>query len=282
MSYEYRHYRESADYLRARLGLLPDVAVVLGSGLGGLARHMEDPVVLPYGQIPHFKPSTAQSHEGALYSGRLFGVNAALMKGRHHYYEGYTFEDIAFPVGVLALSGVKTILLTNAAGGLKDGMAPGDLMLITDHIKLFGDSPLRGPNLSQLGPRFPDMTAVYSPLLAGMARGAAQDSGVPLFEGVYAYMPGPQYETPAEIRALKALGADAVGMSTVPEAIAAVHCGLRVLGLSCITNLGAGMGSLPLDADEVVRTADRSRHRMEALLGGVFCRLAAQGHADRQ
>jgi len=274
MAYEYAQYLESAEYLRGRLGVSPRVAVVLGSGLGDFARHMESPAAVPYERIPHFKASTALSHEGALYAGRLFGIDVALMKGRHHYYEGCAPEDIAFPVRVLRLLGADTIILTNAAGGIQPGMSPGDLMLITDHIGFFCQSPLRGANLPVFGPRFPDMTAVYDPELAALARAAAFDGGVRLKEGVYAYLPEPQYETPAEIRALRILGADAAGMSTVPEAMAAVHCGMRVLGVSCITNLAAGLSGRPLDAGEVVETAKHARESFETLLGGVLRRLA--------
>lgn len=274
MAYQYAQYLESAEFLRARLGVSPRVAVVLGSGLGGFARHMERPTAIPYERIPHFMPSTAQSHEGALYAGRLFGVDVALMKGRHHYYEGYAAEDIAFGVRVLRLLGVDAIILTNAAGGIRPGMSPGDLMLITDHIGFFCQSPLRGANLLQFGPRFPDMTAVYDVGLAQLARDAAVKCGVALSEGVYAYLPGPQYETPAEIRALRLLGADAVGMSTVPEAVAAAHCGMRVMGISCITNLAAGLSGRPLDADEVVEAAGQASQSFETLVGGILRGLA--------
>lgn len=274
MACQYAQYVESAEFLRARLGVSPRVAVVLGSGLGGFARHMESPSIVPYESIPHFMPSTAQSHEGALYAGRVFGIDAVLMKGRHHYYEGYSTEDIAFCVRVLRLLGVEAIILTNAAGGIRSGMSPGDLMLITDHISFFCRSPLRGANLPQFGLRFPDMTAVYDVGLAQLARDTAAKCGIPLWEGIYAYLPGPQYETPAEIRALRLIGADAAGMSTVPEAIAAVHCGMRVMGISCITNLAAGLSGRPLDADEVVEAAGKASQNFEALVGGILRGIA--------
>lgn len=270
MPYKYEDYRKSADFIYSRTGFSPQTALILGSGLGAVANSMEDPVIISYEEIPYFKPATTLSHEGSLYCGNLFGVKTLIMKGRLHYYEGYTPQDIAFPINVFSLLGVKNLIILNAAGGLKDGMKPGDIMLITDHLSFFSQSPLRGENIGFFGPRFPDMSSVYSKSLADLADKTALNTGIRLFDGVYAYMPGPQYETPAEIRALKALGADAVGMSTVYEAIAAAHCGIPVLALSTITNLGAGMGSTPLDGADVVSAADNSLESIICLLEGIF------------
>lgn len=259
-------YRESAEYIQCRLPKIPKTAVVLGSGLGRLAKELTGLVTLPYESIPHFPKSTAPSHKGQLHYGRLGSTDCLLLEGRFHYYEGYSLEQAASYVPVLKLAGVENLILTNAAGGISHFLLPGDLMLLTDHIKFFDDSPLRGENCDELGPRFPDMTKAYTPGLLQTARKAASRLSISLQEGVYAYMSGPQYETPAEIRALRTLGADAVGMSTVPEVIKAAHCGLSVLALSCITNLAAGVGENPLTSDEVVETAGKSVGKLADLV----------------
>lgn len=260
-------YQESADFLRARIGgFLPRVAMVLGSGLGFLGDIVEDAVAVPYGEIPHFKASTAPGHKGRLVFGTLAGQPVAVMQGRVHHYEGYSYEEVAYAVRVLRLLGADTLIVTNAAGGVNLGFSAGDLMLITDQIKLFLESPLRGENLPEFGVRFPDSSYLYTPALRELARREAAALDIPLREGVYMYFPGPQYETPAEIRAARTLGADAVGMSTVPEVIVAGHCGMRVLGFTLISNMAAGILDQPLSEAEVLEAAAASRDKFSRLV----------------
>ena len=248
---------EAAEYLRARLPARPDLALVLGSGLGGLADQIEAPVYIPYGQIPHFPVSTAPGHAGRFVFGRLSGRMVLCMQGRFHYYEGHDMAAIALPVRVLKALGCRALVLTNAAGGVNWDFSVGDFMLITDHINFMGANPLRGENDDAIGPRFCDMTHVYTPEFQQTARQVAAQQGITLREGVYLGYMGPIFETPAEIRAFRTLGADAVGMSTVPEAIAASHCGLPVLGVSLITNMAAGMAGKRLSGDEVIEIANQ-------------------------
>ena len=248
---------EAAEYLRARLPARPDLALVLGSGLGGLADRIEALVYIPYGQIPHFPVSTAPGHAGRFVFGRLSGRMVLCMQGRFHYYEGHDMAAVALPVRVLKALGCRALVLTNAAGGVNWDFAVGDFMLITDHINFMGANPLRGENDDAIGPRFCDMTHVYTPEFQQTARQVAAQQGITLREGVYLGYMGPSFETPAEIRAFRTLGADAVGMSTVPEAIAASHCGLPVLGVSLITNMAAGMAGKRLSGDEVIEIANQ-------------------------
>lgn len=248
---------EAADFLCARLPGTPDLALVLGSGLGELADEIESPVCIPYGEIPHFPVSTAPGHAGRFVYGRLNGRTVLCMQGRFHYYEGHDMAAIALPVRVLKALGCKALILTNAAGGVNWDFSVGDFMLITDHINFMGANPLRGANDDAIGPRFCDMTQVYTPAFQEVARRVAAQQGIALREGVYLGYMGPSFETPAEIRAFRTLGADAVGMSTVPEAIAASHCGLPVLGVSLITNMAAGMAGKRLSGDEVIEIANR-------------------------
>lgn len=252
-----RAVSEAAEYLRARLPARPDLALVLGSGLGGLADRIEDPVYIPYGQIPRFPVSTAPGHAGRFVFGRLSGRMVLCMQGRFHYYEGHDMAAIALPVRVLKALGCRALVLTNAAGGVNWDFSVGDFMLITDHINFMGANPLRGENDDAIGPRFCDMTHVYTPEFQQAARQVAAQQGITLREGVYLGYMGPSFETPAEIRAFRTLGADAVGMSTVPEAIAASHCGLPVLGVSLITNMAAGMAGKRLSGDEVIEIANQ-------------------------
>ena len=252
-----RAVSEAAEYLRARLPARPDLALVLGSGLGGLADRIEDPVYIPYGQIPHFPVSTAPGHAGRFVFGRLSGRMVLCMQGRFHYYEGHDMAAVALPVRVLKALGCRALVLTNAAGGVNWDFSVGDFMLITDHINFMGANPLRGENDDVIGPRFCDMTHVYTPEFQQTARQVAAQQGITLREGVYLGYMGPSFETPAEIRAFRTLGADAVGMSTVPEAIAASHCGLPVLGVSLITNMAAGMAGKRLSGDEVIEIANQ-------------------------
>lgn len=274
MNIPLEQYRQAADYIRARLTGQPEACLVLGSGLGRLADEVEDAVRIPYADIPGFPRSTVASHASTMLCGRLCGRRVIVMAGRFHYYEGYDMETAAFYVRVMHLLGVGRLLLTNAAGGVNPDFRVGDFMLITDHIKLCAETPARGAEEPAFGPRFFDMTRTYSPALLALARTCAQTLGQPLREGVYFFMAGPQFETPAEIRAIRLLGGDAVGMSTVPEAIAAAQCGMEVLGISCITNMAAGMvPQSTVSDDEVTVNAALASERfirlMKAVLGAM-------------
>lgn len=274
MSYTYSHYQESAEALRERLGgFAPEALLILGTGLGTLGELVEEPCRIPYAEIPHFRSSTAPGHQGRFVFGTLAGKSVAVMQGRLHPYEGYSMEDVAYPVRVLRLLGAKTLLVTNASGAVNEGYRVGDVMLIADHIRLFAASPLCGPNLPEFGVRFPDMCRCYTPRLRTLAKSVAQEEGIPLREGVYMYFPGPQYETPAEIRAARVLGADAVGMSTVPEAIVAAHCGMEVLGFSFCMNLAAGMGDKSIAQQELEDITARSREDFSRLVLQCLKRL---------
>ena len=261
--------RESADFLRSRLNAQPDLALVLGSGLGDLANEIENPVYIPYQEVPHFPVSTAPGHAGRFVFGRLSGRMVLCMQGRFHYYEGHDMAAIALPVRVIKALGCRALVLTNAAGGVNWDFSVGDFMLITDHINFMGANPLRGENDEAIGPRFCDMTHVYAPEFQQAARQVAAEQGIPLREGVYLGYMGPSFETPAEIRAFRTLGADAVGMSTVPEAIAASHCGLPVLGVSLITNMAAGMAGKRLSGEEVIEIANRRGPVFQAFIRQV-------------
>ena len=266
-TYSYEQYRQSADALREKLGgFRPEVLLILGSGLGALGDEVENPIVVPYEEVPHMKHSTAPDHKGQFVFGRLSGRNVAVMQGRLHAYEGWSFADAAYPVRLLRLLGAETLIVTNAAGAVNTAFEVGDIMLITDHIKLFAMSPLTGPNVEEFGPRFPDMTHAYTPALQEVANRAAKDLGIRLQEGVYMYFPGPQYETPAEIRAARILGADAVGMSTVPEVITAGHCGMKVLGFTLCTNMAAGVLDQPLTGEEVIEAGKVAAPKFSALV----------------
>ena len=266
-TYTFGQYQESARALREKLGdFTPKVLLILGTGLGALAEEVEAPIVVPYDQVPHLKHSTAPGHKGQFVFGRLSGQDVAVMQGRLHTYEGWSFADAGYPVRVLRLLGAETMVVTNAAGAVNTGFQAGDIMLITDHIKLFGVSPLCGPNLDGFGDRFPDMGSVYTKALQDTARKAAADLGQTLREGVYMFFPGPQYETPAEVRAARLLGADAVGMSTVPEAITAAHCRMQVLGFTLCSNMAAGVLPQPLSSDEVIAAGDAAAPRFTALV----------------
>lgn len=273
-TYTYDQCRESARALQARLGgFCPKVLLILGSGLGSLADAVEDPIAVPYDQVPHMKRSTAPDHAGRFVFGRLAGTDVAVMQGRLHTYEGWSYADVSFPVRVVRLLGARALVVTNAAGAVNTDFSAGDIMLITDHIKFFGASPLQGPNLDELGPRFPDMSTVYTPALQDVARQCAASLGIPLRQGVYMFFPGPQYETPAEVRAARLLGADAVGMSTVPEAITAAHCGMDVLGFTLCTNMAAGVLDQPLSGEEVIAAGQAAGPRFSALVKACLARL---------
>ena len=273
-TYTYDQCCESARALQARLnGFCPKVLLILGSGLGSLADAVEDPIAVPYDQVPHMKRSTAPDHAGQFVFGRLAGTDVAVMQGRLHTYEGWSYADVSFPVRVVRLLGARALLVTNAAGAVNTSFSAGDIMLITDHIKFFGASPLQGPNLDELGPRFPDMSRVYTPARQDVARQCAASLGIPLRQGVYMFFPGPQYETPAEVRAARLLGADAVGMSTVPEAITAAHCGMDVLGFTLCTNMAAGVLDQPLSGEEVIAAGQAAGPRFSALVKACLARL---------
>ena len=272
--YTFQQYQESAAALAERLGdFKPEILLILGSGLGDLGDEVERPVIVPYTEVPHMKRSTVPDHRGQFVFGTLAGRRVAVMQGRLHTYEGWSFADVSYPVRVLRLLGAETLLVTNAAGAVNTAFSAGDIMLITDHIKLFGVSPLCGPNLEEFGPRFPDMSHVYTPRLQDAARQAAEALSIPLRQGVYIYFPGPQYETPAEVRAARILGADAVGMSTVPEAIVAAHCGMEVLGFTLCTNMAAGVLDQPLSSDEVIAAGQAAGPRFSALVKACLTRL---------
>ncbi len=274
MSFTFADYQTSADYLRSRLnGFVPKVAMVLGSGLGYLAEQVENPISVPFFTIPYFRRSTAPGHAGRLVFGKLNGQNVAVMQGRFHYYEGYSFEEVTFPVRVLRLLGAEKLIVTNAAGCVNESWSAGDLMIIRDHIKLTLNSPLCGPNLPEFGPRFPDSSYNYTPRLRRLAAEVAQEQGISIREGVYMYFSGPQYETPAEIRAARILGADAVGMSTVPEVIIARHCGLEVLGITLLTNMAAGILDQPLTEEEVLEAAEAGKEKFSGVIRGVLEKL---------
>lgn len=264
---------EAAGSLRPRLGDVPEVAIVLGSGLGDFAEGLEDPLVVPYGDIPHWPRSAVVGHAGKLVVGRRAGRRVAALSGRAHYYEGHPMDAVTFGVRVMGRLGVRSVVLTNAAGGVNTSFSTGALMVIDDHINLTGANPLMGPNDERLGARFPDMTEVYSKRLRAIADAVGVERGLQLAHGVYVGLAGPSYETPAEIRFLRTIGADAVGMSTVAEAIAARHMGLEVLGISCITNMAAGVLPHPLHHDEVMETARRVRHAFIGLLDGILARI---------
>jgi purine-nucleoside phosphorylase len=264
----------AADAVRARAGVLPTTALVLGSGLGDFANALGDATSIPYRDLPNWPVSSVAGHDGRLVIGTTQGRRVAALAGRCHLYEGYDGATVTFATRVLGVLGVKTLVLTNAAGGVNTGFSQGALMMIDDHINLTGHNPLAGPNDERFGPRFPDMSAVYSSRLRAVADEAGQKSGVALSHGVYAGLLGPSYETPAEIRYLRTIGADAVGMSTVPEAIVARHMGIEVLGISCITNMAAGVLPQPLDHAEVMATALRVRGQFIALLEGIIGRLS--------
>jgi purine-nucleoside phosphorylase len=264
---------ETAAYIWEKTSLSPEIGLVLGSGLGPLGDALEDQVLIPYANLPHFVASTAPDHKGRLIIGRLGGKVIFCMQGRFHYFEGYSMAEITYPVRVMCRLGIKTLILTNACGGLKKEFSPGDLLLISDHINFMGMNPLIGPNAEDFGPRFPDMSKTYTPELADYARSSAKDLGIPLKEGVYLGYSGPSFETPAEIRLFQSFGASVVGMSTVPEAIVARHCGMKILALSCITNLAAGILDKPISSEEVTEAAGKAGEKFSRLLTEIVYRI---------
>jgi purine-nucleoside phosphorylase len=272
----YEKAAEAARFINSRAaGHSPRLAIVLGSGLGGVAEAITDPVEIAYSDIPHFATSTVEGHAGRLVIGSCGGVDVAAMRGRFHFYEGYSMEEVTLPVRAFAQMGVRSLILTNAAGGASPDFEPGSLMIITDHINLMGENPLRGPTAARPGPRFPDMTHVYSASYIAAAREAAREMWLKLNEGVYIALRGPSYETPAEVRMLRALGGDAIGMSTAPEAIVARHSGMNVLGLSCITNVAAGLIDGEINHQEVMEVGARAGRQLSELIVRLIPRLVS-------
>lgn len=262
----YDRAQSCAKWLQDRIGQVPEVAMILGSGLGALCEEFEDAQTIHYKDIPGFPVSAVEGHAGQLVSGKLAGKRVVAMQGRAHFYEGWSFDEVTFPVRAFALWGIKRLLVTNSAGGANPDYQPGELMVITDHLNLTGGNPLIGKNDERFGPRFPDMSYAYDPAFREVILKAGEELGLELRQGVYAGFTGPSYETPAEIRMLQVLGGDAVGMSTVPEVIVANHSGMTCAGISCITNLAAGIGTERLNHDEVKETADRVRGEFSALV----------------
>ncbi len=261
---------KSIDYIKGKIKNQPEIGIVLGSGLGDFADAIEDKIEIPYTEIPGFPVSTVKGHDGKLIFGKINSKEVCVMKGRIHYYEGYDIKEVVYPIEVLAGLGIKTLILTNAAGGVNTNFEPADLMIINDHINLMGKNPLIGPNDEDLGPRFPDMTDLYNKDLIEVAEKSAKKLGIDIKEGVYMYFTGPSYETAAEVRMARILGADAVGMSTVPEAIIARHRGLKILGISTITNMSTGILDTPLDHTEVVEVGQEVAGKFKELLKEII------------
>ncbi|SDW18392.1 purine-nucleoside phosphorylase [Marinococcus luteus] len=268
--------KEAVQYIQSNISVVPSTGLVLGSGLGVLADEIKSPVVLKYEDIPGFPVSTVEGHAGQLVFGELEGMQVAAMQGRFHYYEGYSLQEVTFPIRVMNALGVKRLLVTNAAGGVNHDFEPGDLMIIDDHINWLGANPLIGENDAELGPRFPDMSSAYSKGLAKIADEAALSLNIRIQRGTYMANTGPAYETPAEVRMARVLGADAVGMSTVPEVIVAVHGGMEVLGISCISNLAAGILDQPLSHDEVMDTTSKVQEDFLRLMKETLRRIARE------
>lgn len=264
-----KRLEKTVEYLKSKISEVPDIAVVLGSGLGKLADFIDGKQEIPYEEIPNFPKTTVVGHEGKLIFGRIGQKNVVAMKGRFHYYEGHDMDTVVYPIRAFKLLGIENLIVTNAAGGVNTGFVPGDLMMIRDHIGFFAENPLRGENLDDLGPRFPDMSACYDRSLIMMAEDCSSRLGIGVKSGIYAYSKGPSFESPAEIKALRTLGADAVGMSTVPEVITARHMGMRVLGISCITNMAAGILDQPLKHEEVLETGKMVEKKFSSLVSEI-------------
>lgn len=276
MESTYKLLDQAVKLLKQRGFGRPKIALILGSGLGGLADRFEGRIAVDYKEIPGFPPSTVAGHAGRLVWGSLGGVRAVAMQGRSHFYEGHSQRQIAYALWTMRALGAEILVVTNAAGGLNPGFQVGDLMLIADHINFTGDNPLIGPNPDQFGPRFPDMSRAYTPEFREIARRGAERLEIPLKQGVYLAVSGPAYETPAEIQSFRRLGADAVGMSTVPEVIAAAHAGMKVLGISCITNMAAGLGAEKLDHHEVIDVTKKVQGRFMTLITEVVSTLGGK------
>lgn len=270
---QYDRATRAANFIREQYKSELEIGIVLGSGLGAFADKIEESVKIPYAEIPHFARSTVEGHAGRLVLGKVEGVNVVAMQGRFHFYEGYSLEEVTFPHRVMGLLGIKSLILTNAAGGINVDFEPGMLMLICDHLNLLGTNPLIGRNDERFGQRFPDMSYVYDRDYQELAMQEANSLGIKMRRGVYAALTGPSYETPAEIRLFRIFGADAVGMSTVPEAIVARQMGIKVLGISCITNLAAGVTDEPINHEEVMETGERVKETFKELLRRIIPKL---------
>ncbi|WP_026894083.1 purine-nucleoside phosphorylase [Clostridiisalibacter paucivorans] len=264
---------ESKEYLEKRFKKSPEIAMILGSGLGVLADEIKDKIIIKYEDIPNFPKSTVKGHKGQLVFGELMGKKVIAMQGRFHYYEGYDMKQVVFPVRVMNMLGAKKLLVTNAAGGVNKNFKPGDLMIIEDHINFAFNNPLIGKNHNDLGPRFPDMSHAYSADFIDIALETAKEIELQIKKGTYMFLTGPTYETPAEVKVASYLGADAVGMSTVPEVISAVHMKMKVLGISCITNMAAGILDKPLDHKEVIETSERIKDQFIMLTKNIIKKL---------
>lgn len=264
---------ESIDYIKGKIEKVPVIGLILGSGLGSLGEKIENPVIIKYEDIPNFPLSSVEGHKGQLVIGKLGGKEVIAMQGRFHFYEGYHLDQVVFPVRVMIGLGIENLIVTNAAGGVNEDFTPGDLMIIKDHINFTGQNPLIGQNYDELGPRFPDMTNAYDKEFIDLTKTIGRKLNIPLREGTYMWFTGPTYETPAEIRLAKVLGAAAVGMSTVPEVIVAIHQGIRVLGISCITNMAAGILDQPLNHEEVMETSLIVKDKFEELMIGILANM---------
>jgi purine-nucleoside phosphorylase len=264
---------ESKIYIKSQTTVDPQIGLILGSGLGELADEIEEAVRIPYTAIPHFPVSTVEGHAGQLVTGRLHNKAVIAMQGRFHYYEGYTMQEVTFPVRVMKALGVEQLIVTNACGGMNPAFQAGDLMLIRDHLNMTGDNPLIGMNESALGPRFPDMSRAYTPELLTLVQETAQSLGIPIQQGVYAGITGPTYMTAAELTMLRMLGGDSVGMSTVPEVIVASHMAMKVIGLSCVTDMAIGESLEPLSHEQVIEVANRTKPRFISLVREIIARL---------
>ncbi len=262
--------KNAADFIMKKSKYKPEIGLILGSGLGSLADSIENPEFYPYEELPHFPVSTVEGHAGRLVVGMLNGKCVVAMQGRFHYYEGYAFNEVTFPVRVMKSIGVEKLIVTNACGAVNESFKPGDLMIITDQINFSGDNPLIGKNLDEFGPRFPDLSNAYSKDLVEKAKGVANKLNIDIKTGVYMMFSGPTYETPAEIRMSRVFGADAVGMSTVPEVIVAAHCGMKVLGISCLTNMAAGILDQPLNHEEVMETSAKVKETFTKLMNEII------------
>lgn len=266
----YERIQESANYILSQINEKPIIGAILGSGLGEMADSLEDKIIIKYGDVPNLPVSTVHGHAGQFVIGKLKGRIIIAMQGRFHYYEGHAMETLALPVNIMKEIGVETVIVTNAAGGVNESYVPGDLMIIKDHINLVANNPLIGLNDEKVGARFPDMSNAYDKTLRDKVKECAQNLNIDIKEGVYTMFTGPNYETPAEIRMVRILGGDAVGMSTVPEVIAANHCGLKVIGISCITNMAAGILDQPLNHEEVIETSAKVKKNFIALIGEII------------
>lgn len=276
----YQKIRDAVETVQSLSPIRPEFGIILGSGLGSVAEEISESTVIPYTRIPHFHGTSIEGHAGQMILGKFQGIPTVFLQGRFHLYEGYSMDDVVFPTRTICGLGIHTVMLTNAAGGVNTRYRPGDLMLIEDHLNLMGDNPLKGPNLAQLGPRFPDLSEAYSKKCLEILKTSAVELGIPVHLGVYAGLLGPTYETPAEVRMFRTLGADAIGMSTVPESIAANHLGVRVTGVSCITNLAAGLSTQKLTHQEVIENSRFSAEKLRRLLEIAIPRLVHRPNAS--